>query len=519
MRFAHCLHLALCCRVEALLAGSRVRLPSYVPPTPAEQHRAGGLLSGTSSRPLQSPLLLGSPRLAAPLPLLAPLPLAPGLLLAPLSAAQSAAALQQRPLARVVLVVGGIVAGPEDCALATARSSRVARTLVPGGGSSAGPTPRPGAHTSNPPSVDGCSPESSPLRSGRYGSSASSVQPPQDILNPLFSPSQAGAPSCSSAPASRLGTPRSGLAGGSGGTAMPALHAVAEPSALVAAAESRRRPVRPLFNSGRVHAASAADVPAVFEVARGPELGGCAEWPGSARDPSAGNRPQRLSSSGEASARSRRTTGMLPLTPRRYQPLLPAGLAGGGGPRSAAEDAAYHHLLSTPELAQCGAACSAAGVECRVVPRPDEGGSLRDGGSGLGGSGSSRSAAPASSRVGGPWRPPTPLHHWLRTALPLLEASSGSSAAEGEEWDELAGQPRPADQQRPAVLLAAQAGCEPAACLLCVAHLMRQRRVGLYQAMVTAAQWGLDLHLGEVHMQALRAWAAAEGMGGAEGAA
>ncbi len=40
-----------------------------------------------------------------------------------------------------------------------------------------------------------------------------------------------------------------------------------------------------------------------------------------------------------------------------------------------------------------------------------------------------------------------------------------------------------------------------------VAHLMQQRQASLYQAMVAASQWGIDLHLRQQHLLALQHWA------------
>ena len=58
------------------------------------------------------------------------------------------------------------------------------------------------------------------------------------------------------------------------------------------------------------------------------------------------------------------------------------------------------------------------------------------------------------------------------------------------------------------VVLAVQAGCEAEGAMAAVAHLMQQRQVSLYQAMVAASQWGIDLHLRQHHLVALQHWAA-----------
>lgn len=509
-------------RVEALLHGARVRLPSYMQPV-VDAHAACGA-SPSSHRPLQSPTMLHSPKVGVPLPLAAPLPFAPGLVLVPISALQSAKSLWQQPaVRRVVLLVGDIAA--LDCPPATSRTARVARALAPisntlatassgsprqlqqqgqGQGQAAPVLELSGGSMgqgscSSPCSRDG-TPDSSPLRSGRYGSNASREPAQLGSLaeNPVFSPIYGGPPA--SAAVLRLGTPREA-----------AQASLTEPSgvlALTAAAANStpgepsggwRRSARPLFNSARVHAASATDVPAVFEAARGPELGGCSEWPGSSQ---AAPRSQRSTTPTDtrppSHRRSSSSSAAAPSSPAPFQPLLPPGFSdsgssGSGTVRTPAEDAAYLHILSTPELARCGSSCAAAGLECKVVP-------------GLGGG---SGAVPASS----PLKPPTPLHQWLRMTLPVLEppaavdchensgCGSGSSSARQE------GRPAAAAA---AVMLACSPGAETELAVLAVAFLMRHRKLSLYQAMLHAVQWGLDMHLGEVHVRELQRWALAE---------
>ena len=74
---------------------------------------------------------------------------------------------------------------------------------------------------------------------------------------------------------------------------------------------------------------------------------------------------------------------------------------------------------------------------------------------------------------------------WVDTALEQLES------------------PWPATAQR-SVLLTPQPGREGAAVLLLVAHVMHAERCSPYHAMVRAAHWGVDLHLKDVHLEALR---------------
>ena len=118
-------------------------------------------------------------------------------------------------------------------------------------------------------------------------------------------------------------------------------------------------------------------------------------------------------------------------------------------------------VLSDAELSAAAASCAAAGVECRLA-----------------------AAHPAGSERG--LQAPVALAEWLaETVLPLVHC--------GQE-----GRP---------VLVAVQAGCEAEGAMLAVAHLMRYRQVSLYQAMVAASQWGIDLHLRQQHLLALQQWA------------
>ena len=143
-------------------------------------------------------------------------------------------------------------------------------------------------------------------------------------------------------------------------------------------------------------------------------------------------------------------------------PLLASARILGSG--RAAEDAALLlRVLGDPELCAAAATCSAAGVECRLTPARPTGGerSLQQ---------------------------PAALAQWLATqALPLLNGGAGQALP---------------------VMLAVQPGCEAEGAMAAVAHLMQQRQVSLYQAMVAASQWGIDLHLRQHHLMALQHWAA-----------
>jgi hypothetical protein len=93
---------------------------------------------------------------------------------------------------------------------------------------------------------------------------------------------------------------------------------------------------------------------------------------------------------------------------------------------------------------------------------------------------------------------PLALAEWLTAvALPLLNTGAGHEVGRRQ-------------QQLP-VVLAVQAGCEAEAAMAAVAHLMQYRQVSLYQAMVAASQWGIDLHLRSHHLMALQHWAATDG--------
>jgi serine/threonine protein kinase len=63
------------------------------------------------------------------------------------------------------------------------------------------------------------------------------------------------------------------------------------------------------------------------------------------------------------------------------------------------------------------------------------------------------------------------------------------------------------------IVLVAGPGAEGGAALLCVALLVHRRRYSMYEAMVAASHWNLDLHLGAGHIEALELWSRARSLG------
>lgn len=94
------------------------------------------------------------------------------------------------------------------------------------------------------------------------------------------------------------------------------------------------------------------------------------------------------------------------------------------------------------------------------------------------------------------WNGPSQSINATAVRGPSSSNSSSSSSGGQEGWP---------------VLVAVQAGCEAEGAMLAVASLMRYRRISLYQAMVAASQWGIDLHLRQQHLLALQHWAAGGG--------
>eukprot|EP00887_Chlorella_sp_A99_P006671 scaffold3.g6671.t1 len=140
-----------------------------------------------------------------------------------------------------------------------------------------------------------------------------------------------------------------------------------------------------------------------------------------------------------------------------------AGTAGGSLAEPAREEAALQRVLADSALLPAAEACGAAGAECHVL---FAGGSAAWHGGGLG--------------------QLVLLERWLGRALALLEPPEGGGT----------------------VVLAAEPGCEAEAALACVACLVRQG-ASLWEAMVAASQWGIDLHLAPCHLAVLQRWEAA----------
>lgn len=212
-----------------------------------------------------------------------------------------------------------------------------------------------------------------------------------------------------------------------------------------------------------------------------PEPAADASWQAAPSPTSAGSSPTRplLGSSrvhpdrspGAEGCVGRRQPAPLGL-PLPGPPLAAPGAARGlGSSRAGSEQAALlHRVLDDRELSAAAAACNAAGVECRPVE-------VRGAGRGM--------------------QQPLALAQWLeQTALPLLDSGASSCVSGGHGG--ASGLP---------VLLAVQAGCEAEGAMVAVAHFM-QRPASLYQAMVAASQWGIDLHLRQHHLLALQHWAA-----------
>lgn len=116
-------------------------------------------------------------------------------------------------------------------------------------------------------------------------------------------------------------------------------------------------------------------------------------------------------------------------------------------------------ILADEVLSGCLAAAAAVGATCEVLSGPPDDGD----------------EACTTEEV----------LQWLGTALDQLES------------------PWPATAHR-SVLLAAQPGREGAAVLLLLAHVMHAEGCSPYHAMVRASHWGVDLHLKDVHLDALR---------------
>lgn len=425
--------------------------------TPLSSRGTAGSLQHSLSQIFSPTSYVPSPKATMPVPLLAALPLSPQLVLAPLALLSSSAALTQHPARRVVLLFSpsSICLAPQPAAAA-------------GGG---------GLSPASPAAASSW--DTSPVGSRGYGSGAESAAPATGTFtaNPIFSPGgspqTAGPTSAGLGPRSSgrmlSGTPRIALR-----FASPAIHPDPDPddagtagtaaspsgqlpfgtpvaAAAGGTASPVRSPVRPLLGASRVHP----------------------ESPAAALTGSGGRRQQPHGA---------------PSIPPLGQPSPGAGAAAGHGTtgspqssRAGSEEAALLlRVLHDSELTAATAACNAAGVECRLAQ-------VRTAGAERG------------------MQQPLALAQWLtEQALPLLHGSSlGSSSSGGSQ---------PGSAQRLPVLLAVQAGCEAEGAMAAVAHIMQQRQVSLYHAMVAASQWGIDLHLRQHHLLALQHCAASDAL-------
>ena len=291
---------------------------------------------------------------------------------------------------------------------------------------------------------------SSPLPSGRCGTSSAGRDP---IVNPAFSASQ-----------NPLFSPSLQSTAGSLGPGQ----------------RSARTTPRALLMGPRgaaVHPQDADTPAAVWSARQRQALHAGRVHPAPGGSGSAGSSPRVAAQKNSSAA----APAPAPVPPLHALPDdLQQAEAGGGG---SGQEAALQRVLSDARLLPVADACAAAGAECRLL------------------------FASAGAAVGG-LHGALMLERWLARALPLLAPaapceSGGSAACQGAS-------PGAAAAPGP-VVLAPEPGCEPEAAAACVAALMAGRGLDLYQAMVAASQWGLDLWLGAEHLAALQQWAAAAG--------
>ena len=192
-----------------------------------------------------------------------------------------------------------------------------------------------------------------------------------------------------------------------------------------------------------------------------------AAWAGSGQPSSA--RPRRVLHSGRIHPLPSDSVGSSPrMVPRQPGPVESSEsqpqFHEAVGP-TPGEGAALLRVLSDPALAAVAEACSASGAACEVLFAPGSAAAL---------SGSMQLAVL--------------LERWLSRMLPLL----AQPAAGGT------------------VVLAVEQGCEAEAALACVACQVQVRGWDLFQGLVAASQWGVDLHLEPQHRTALQHWAASQ---------
>lgn len=459
-------------RLAAVRGSARAPLPPHMcseAAPPSSRGGPGGLQPSGGSQLFSPTAYVPSPKATMPMPLLAALPLTAQLVLAPLALLGSTAALRQHPSRRAVLLFSPAA----TCEPAHRSKEQRAAEAAAGGHSPASP----GSASSASSSWD-----SSPGASRRYYGASGGSPPRTTALtfaaNPVFSPQDADSfgspPAAGSLPTVQRSAAR-GLAGTPGPRASlrfssAAIHpepAAGSPAAGQAAAAGGATPSirRVLMRSpSKVHPDSSDGI----QQQQIPQQR--AAQPPQSQQPAGFGLPVPspgcMPSTGPAPAAAAAAAA----TAAADSSGLP-GTAASGSSRRRPEDRLLLAVLSDAELSAAAASCAAAGVECRLV-----------------------AAHPAGSERG--LQAPVALADWLsETALLLAHGGSGSSSAQ---------------QGRP-VLVAVQAGCEAEGAMLAVAHLMRYRQVSLYQAMVAASQWGIDLHLRQQHLLALQHWAAGDG--------
>jgi hypothetical protein len=134
-----------------------------------------------------------------------------------------------------------------------------------------------------------------------------------------------------------------------------------------------------------------------------------------------------------------------------------------------ARDAVLRRVLEVPQLGCCAGAVAVLGVDFRPVATPPEGASARE------------------------------CASWLEDLMPLMAAAGDAlpSFAADPPVEGLPSHGPSNDSAAPQVVLVCEAGCEAHAAAAAIAHLLCHRRMSMYEAMVTASKWGLDLHLSQ----------------------
>ncbi len=466
-------------RLAAVRGSARAPLPPHMCNAAAPPRLRGGGPGGlqpSGGSQLFSPTAYApSPKATMPMPLLAALPLMEQLVLAPLALLGSTAALRQHPARRAVLLFG-----PASACEPVHRSKEQRAAEAAGGGLSPA---SPGGASSASSSWD-----SSPAASGQYYGASGGSPPRTTALtfaaNPVFSPQDSclsppagGSPAAAQRPSARgmTGTPRS------------------RASLRFSSAAIHPEPTGGSAEAGETGAGGAT--PSIRRVLLGSPAKVHPDSSGGLRSSGSGVgaiQQQQQQQPVQQQQPAQQPAGFgLPVAPMGVLPgtgtaAAVAGMAAGSsGQHGAApssssrrrpEDRLLLTVLNDAELSAAASSCAAVGVECCLA-----------------------AAQPAGSERG--LQAPVALADWLsETALPLVHSSNSNSSSSSSGGQE--GWP---------VLVAVQAGCEAEGAMLAVASLMRYRRISLYQAMVAASQWGIDLHLRQQHLLALQHWAAGGG--------